>query len=63
MAENQYVNKVIYGNTTLIDLTEDTVIPEVMLAGYTAHDASGEIIEGSIEIATMEEVINYFGLN
>lgn len=63
MANNPYVNKVVYGGNTLIDLTEDTVTPEVMLAGYTAHDASGEEIEGSIEIATMAEVQTYFGLN
>ena len=47
MASNTYVNKVIYGNTTLIDLTADTVEASKMLSGYTAHDASGEIITGS----------------
>ena len=53
----------VYNGNTLIDLTSDTVTPEVMLAGYTAHDASGEEIEGSIEIATLSEVQSYFGLN
>ena len=40
------VNKVIYGNTTLIDLTSDTVDSEKLLLGVVAHDKSGEIITG-----------------
>ena len=40
-------NKVIYGNKTLIDLTSDTVAPEYLLQGYTAHSKTGEIIEGT----------------
>jgi len=35
------VNKVLYGDTVLIDLTEDTVTPEMMIKGYTAHDKTG----------------------
>ena len=33
MTNNQNVNKVIYGNTILIDLTEDTVESSVLLEG------------------------------
>lgn len=40
------INKVVFGTETLIDLTGDTVTPEVLLAGYTAHNASGEPVEG-----------------
>lgn len=40
-------NKIIYGGTTLIDLTADTVTPENLLSGQTAHDKSGEKIEGA----------------
>lgn len=40
------VNKVIYGAETLIDLTSDTVTPETLENGATAHDASGNIITG-----------------
>ena len=47
MAENQYVNKVIYGGNTLIDLTGDTVEAGKVLYGYTAHDRSGAPISGS----------------
>jgi len=41
------INKVVYGNNTLIDLTADTVDAVHMLSGYTAHDASGTVITGS----------------
>lgn len=41
------INKVQYGNTTLIDLTGDTVTPSVLMEGYTAHDKSGAIITGT----------------
>lgn len=45
---NQYVNKVIFGNQTLLDLTSDTVTPSVLMEGYTAHDKSGALIIGTI---------------
>lgn len=41
------INKVIYGETTLIDLTPDTVTAEKILTGFTAHDASGATITGT----------------
>lgn len=44
---NQYVNKVIYGGNTLIDLTGDTVTADKILSGYKAHDKSGAPITGS----------------
>lgn len=40
-------NKIIYGNTVLIDLTSDTVEAQYMLEGYTAHDRAGDIITGT----------------
>lgn len=49
MAENQFVNKVVYGNTTLIDLTADTVAADKLLEGFTAHDKSGAIISGTCD--------------
>lgn len=63
MANNANVNKVSYNNNTLIDLTSDTVTPEVLLAGYTAHDKSGAAISGSIEIATLAEAKAYLGIS
>lgn len=48
-------NKIVYGNETLIDLTEDTVSSENLLSGATAHDRSGEQIQG-IYVPTDENV-------
>lgn len=49
MANNQYVNKVVYDGTTLIDLTADTVTAAYLLKNYTAHDKSGAPITGTCE--------------
>ena len=49
MASNEYINKVIYGGNTLIDLTGDTVTADKILSGYTAHAASGAPITGTCE--------------
>ena len=48
MATKQ-VNKVVYGNRTLIDLTSDTVTQDKILNGFTAHDKSGAIITGNCD--------------
>ena len=47
------VNKIIYGNETLIDLTHDTIIPDSLRYGYSAHKANGEIISGTIKSAAL----------
>ena len=39
----------VYGDRTLIDLTDDTVNPNSVLSGVTAHDRSGSVITGTIE--------------
>lgn len=39
-------NKIIYGDKVLIDLTQDTVTPNKLAQGITAHDRSGAIITG-----------------
>lgn len=46
MAEKK-ISKIIYGGKVLIDLTQDTVVAEKLLKGYTAHGANGEIITGT----------------
>lgn len=46
------VNKVIYGGVTLVDLTNDSVTPETLAAGVTAHDAAGDPIVGIMEPAS-----------
>ena len=42
------VNKVVYGNTTLVNLTNDTVAANHLRSGYTAHDKSGQLITGTL---------------
>jgi hypothetical protein len=44
---NEKISKVIYGGETLIDLTSDTVTPDKVLSGYTAHGANGETFTGT----------------
>ena len=40
------VSKVEFAGNTLIDLTGDTVTPETLAEGVTAHDATGALITG-----------------
>lgn len=47
------VNKVILGSDTVLDLTSDTVTPETLLVGTTAHNAKGEIITGTLVPCTV----------
>lgn len=47
MANNQYVNKVIYGGDTLIDLTTDDVTRASVLNGIKFHLPSGESTTGT----------------
>ena len=44
---NTNINKVIYGGTTLIDLTSDTITASDLAYGKTAHDKSGAVITGT----------------
>ena len=46
---NQYVNKVIYGGNTLLDLTGDTVTADKVLSAYTFHDATGASKTGTCD--------------
>ena len=43
-------NKINLGNTTLIDLTNDTINSNSLYNGLTAHDSTGNIITGTAEI-------------
>ena len=47
------VNKVVLGSHTVLDLTSDTVTPETLLVGTTAHNAKGEIITGTLVPCTV----------
>lgn len=43
------VNKVALNGDVKLDLTADTVTPETLLKGTTAHNAAGELITGVYE--------------
>lgn len=53
------VNKVIYNQSILIDLTTDTVTAETLQKGYTAHKADGTIIIGEMFEGYPEEYCFY----
>lgn len=44
------VNKVIYGNKVIIDISSSTVTPETLAAGVIAFNAKGERIVGTAKI-------------
>lgn len=44
---SKYVNKLVVGNDVKFDLTGDTVAPNTLLTGATAHDKSGAQITGT----------------
>lgn len=45
------INKVILGDTTLMDISEDTVTEDNLLEGVTAHAADGTQITGKVVVA------------
>lgn len=40
-------SNVVFGGQSILDLTSDTVVPEALLEGYTAHAANGDMIVGT----------------
>ena len=59
MANNQNVNKVVYGGNTIVDLTGDTVTAADVLNGKTFHLASGAPATGTADISgKMDKVSN-----
>lgn len=53
------VNQVIYGEETLIDLTNDTVTPSALAEGETAHNSAGEEIVGTLKV--LDEIVTTEG--
>lgn len=46
-------NQVIVNGETILDLRSDTVTPETLQKGYTAHDRSGTKITGTLEASSV----------
>ena len=47
-------NQVIVNGETVLDLRSDTVTPETLQKGYTAHDKSGTKITGTLEASSLQ---------
>ena len=47
MANNQYVNKVVFGNTTVMDISDTTAVANQVKSGEYFYLASGEKVQGS----------------
>ena len=47
-------NQVIVNGETILDLRSDTVTPETLQKGYTAHDKSGTKITGTLEASRLQ---------
>lgn len=45
------INKVVYNNETLIDISGDTVTRDQLAYGITAHDSSGQKITGTVNMS------------
>lgn len=48
------INKVIYGNTTLMDITDTTATASTIITGYGAYGADGVWIDGTAPADTSE---------
>lgn len=52
------ISKVVYGDRTLVDLTDSTVTPETMIKGVTAINSAGEKITGTVNIPNCYFITN-----
>ena len=55
--EAEHFNKVIFGGNTVIDLSGDTVTPDKLALGETAHDRDGEQITGTMVCDMYSEIV------
>lgn len=64
MANNPYVNKVVFGDNTVMDISGDTATPSDVLKGETFHDKSGALQVGTLsldEFATIDLIKDTVG--
>ena len=59
---NTNVNKVVFGEETVIDLTEDTVTAETLAEGVTAHDKTETLIMGLMKTGGSKYTVTLKGL-
>lgn len=51
------VNQVVINGETKLDLRQDTVTPETLLKGKTAHNAAGELITGTMIASQLQLIV------
>lgn len=52
-------NKIIIGDTTYLDLSQDTVTEDSLIEGYTAHDRNGAEITGTATVGTQVKIVRW----
>jgi hypothetical protein len=57
MANNPYVNKVVFGSATLVDLTGTTATADKILTGYGAFGADGAWMDGTATASSGSGVV------
>ena len=58
---NEYVNKVIFGGQTVMDITDTTATHDKVLTGYSAYGADGAIMSGDAANLVMTETLDPHG--
>ena len=56
MANNPYVNKVVYGSQTIIDISDSTAVASNVISGKKFHTADGALKTGTIEQKSLSDV-------
>lgn len=51
------VNQVVVDGEAVLDLSGDSVTPQTMLAGATAHNAAGDQIEGALVVTEISRAV------
>ena len=56
MANNEYVNKVVYGNTTVMDITDTTATAADVVSGHDFYLKTGQKVSGSIQTKSSSDL-------
>lgn len=61
MMANEYVNKVLFGGQTVMDITDTTATHDKVLTGYSAYGADGSLMSGDAANLVMTETLDPHG--
>lgn len=56
MANNEYVNKVVYGDTTVMDITDTTATAADVVSGHDFYLKTGQKVSGSIQTKSSSDL-------